>query len=115
MKFMPVRSEIAVGDAVISSGLGGIFPKGLLVGYVERLGEESQELFREVILKPGVGFPNLEEVFVLKQNPEQGHHSLSASQMCPCSDHKFSVCKREKKATGQSPVKNKLWTLFLRR
>ena len=70
LKHVALRGDISEGDVVISSGLGGIFPKGLLVGYVARLGEEKQGLFREVVLNPGVDFANLEEVFVLKQEPE---------------------------------------------
>lgn len=64
---VPVRSDIEVGDLVVSSGLGEVFPEGLYVGRVARLGEEGQELFREVILTPGVEFASLEEVFVLKK------------------------------------------------
>ena len=71
LEHVPLRAEITVGDVVVSSGLGGVFPKGLLVGYVERVGEEEQGLFREVILTTGVNFSNLEEVFVLKQDPGQ--------------------------------------------
>jgi len=73
LEHVPVRAQIAVGDVVVSSGLGGVFPKGLLVGYVESVGEEAQGLFREVVLTTGVNFSNLEEVFVLKQDP--GHRN----------------------------------------
>lgn len=66
LKNVPVRSDIEVGDLVVSSGLGEVFPKGLYIGRVAQLGEEGQGLFREVILTPGVEFSNLEEVFVLK-------------------------------------------------
>jgi rod shape-determining protein MreC len=61
-----VRSDIEIGDVVVSSGLGDVFPGGLYIGRVEFLGEAKQELFREVILTPGVNFGNLEEVFVLR-------------------------------------------------
>ncbi len=61
-----VRSDIEVGDVVVSSGLGDVFPGGLYIGRVESLGEAGQELFRQVIIAPGVNFSNLEEVFVLK-------------------------------------------------
>ncbi len=70
LKHVPVRSVIEVGDAVISSGLGQIFPKGLLVGRIVELGKEERGLFREVIIEPSVSFDNLEEVFVLL--PEAG-------------------------------------------
>lgn len=71
LKHVPVRSEVEAGDPVVSSGLGGVFPKGLLVGQVQRVGEEEQGLFREVVLTPSVDFDRLEEVFVLKETGVQ--------------------------------------------
>ncbi len=72
LKNVKVRTEVEKGDVVVSSGLGGIFPKGLLVGRVADVGKEDRGLFREVILTPGVNFLNLEEVFVLKQTSAHG-------------------------------------------
>ena len=66
LNHVPLRSDIEVGDEVVSSGLGGIFPHGLLAGRVIALGDEEAGLCREVELEPGVDFSNLEEVFVLK-------------------------------------------------
>lgn len=66
LKHVSVRSEVSEGDRIISSGLGGVFPKGLLIGMVSRVGEHDQALFREVRLIPSVDFFNLEEVFVLQ-------------------------------------------------
>ena len=66
LRHVSVRSEVSEGDRIISSGLGGIFPKGLLIGTVTRVGKHDQSLFREVQLIPSVDFFNLEEVFVLK-------------------------------------------------
>ncbi|MBK36354.1 MAG: rod shape-determining protein MreC [Gemmatimonadetes bacterium] len=66
LNHVPLRSDIEVGDEVVSSGLGGIFPHGLLAGRVIALGDEESGLFREVELEPAVDFSNLEEVFVLK-------------------------------------------------
>ncbi len=66
LRHVSVRSEVSEGDRIISSGLGGVFPRGLFIGTVTRVGEPDQALFREVQLIPGVDFFNLEEVFVLK-------------------------------------------------
>ncbi len=67
LKNVSLRGDIKVGDLIVSSGLGELFPKGLYVGQVVKLGDdETQGLFREIILAPGVNFHNLEEVFVLK-------------------------------------------------
>lgn len=73
LKDVPVRSDIAEGDLIVSSGLGEVFPKGLYIGRVAELGGEGQGLFREVILTPGVAFGSLEEVFVLKTATGAGY------------------------------------------
>lgn len=65
-----VRADIEVGDVVVSSGLGDVFPGGLYIGRVETVGEAGEGLFKEVVLAPGVNFSNLEEVFVLKVDEE---------------------------------------------
>ena len=65
LKNVSSRSEIKVGDMVVSSGVGGVFPKGLQIGTVERLEVDSTRLFRDVVIRPSVRFSHLEEVFVL--------------------------------------------------
>lgn len=70
LKNVSLRGDIKVGDLIVSSGLGELFPKGLYVGQVVKVGDEVQGLFREVILAPGVNFHNLEEVFVLKTSSQ---------------------------------------------
>lgn len=60
-----IESEIAVGDTVVSSGLGGIFPPGLLVGFVKSTKDVESTLFKEVRVEPSVDFGSLEEVFVV--------------------------------------------------
>jgi rod shape-determining protein MreC len=60
---------VAVEDLVITSGLGGGFPKGLPVGYISEVSETSGGLFKDIILRPAVDFSKLEEVLViLKEN-----------------------------------------------
>lgn len=66
LKNVSLRGDIKVGDLIVSSGLGKLFPKGLYVGQVIKVEDQTQGLFREIILAPGVNFHNLEEVSVLK-------------------------------------------------
>mgnify|MGYP000063643295 CR=1 FL=1 len=62
---------IEIGDRVVSSGLGGRFPKGLTVGYVTEVREQERDpLFKEVFLESSVDFRDLEEVFVI--DPSEG-------------------------------------------
>jgi len=62
---VPVLSKVNVGDIVISSGMGGVFPKRLKIGVISSMGREKSGLFREFEVTPGVNFFSLEEVFVL--------------------------------------------------
>jgi len=59
------REQVAPGDAVITSGTGGIFPKGLPVGRVTEVRQEKYGLFQGVDVEPAVDFSRLEEVLVL--------------------------------------------------
>jgi len=63
---LPVQGGIKVGDTVLTSGLGGVYPPGLIVGYVEEVERPEEEPFCRVRLRPAVGFSSLEELFVLK-------------------------------------------------
>ncbi|NIQ03431.1 MAG: rod shape-determining protein MreC [Nitrospinaceae bacterium] len=65
MKYVPITAEVNVGDQVLSSGLGGIYPKGLVVGTVISITKATQGLFQEIIIAPSVDFGRLEEVLVL--------------------------------------------------
>jgi len=60
------RDEINVGDMVVSSGMGGIFPPGLNVGRVNRVNYQETELSMEAELEPAIDFSRLEYVFVIK-------------------------------------------------
>jgi rod shape-determining protein MreC len=65
MDYLVSTSDVVVGDVVLTSGLGGVFPKGLLVGQVTSVDETPGELFKEVLVKPAVEFSKLEEVLIL--------------------------------------------------
>jgi rod shape-determining protein MreC len=62
--------DVAPGDTIITTGLGGIYPKGLLVGYVTKIDEGNDPLFKKTILKPSVDFEHLEELFIMQLSPE---------------------------------------------
>jgi rod shape-determining protein MreC len=66
------KYEIQEGDTVISSGLDGVFPKGLRVGQVQSITQKNSGIFQEVVVIPFVDFEKLEEVMIvlpdLKQN-----------------------------------------------
>ncbi len=58
-------SEIETGDRIVTSGLGGIFPKGLSLGTVKEINDSPNMLFKEVRVTPAVDFSKLEEVLIV--------------------------------------------------
>jgi rod shape-determining protein MreC len=65
LRYVDFHEDIRVGDTIISSGLGEVYPKGLLIGTVVSVHQKSYGLFHEVEVKPAVDLTKLEEVLVL--------------------------------------------------
>jgi len=65
LDYITKNQDIKEGDAVISSGMGGVFPKGLLVGHVSAVEKPATELFLKIRVVPYADFSKLEEVLVL--------------------------------------------------
>jgi len=62
--YVSSQEDVKKGDLVLTSGLGGIFPEGVRVGTVTRVGIAENGLMKEVSVKPSVNFRSLEEVLV---------------------------------------------------
>ena len=75
MDYMAKSSDAVVGEMVITSGLGGIFPKGLPVGKISTIKEASGEFFKEIEVTPSVDFSKLEEVLVIQTANRNGKES----------------------------------------
>jgi len=61
----PIQGSIKEGDLIISSGLGGIYPPGLVVGTVLSVERPEEEPFCRIRLQPAANFNSLEELFIL--------------------------------------------------
>ena len=64
-EFFVRESDVVVGDEVVTSGLGGIYPKGLLLGRVAELRAATGELTQIAVVRPAVDLGRLEQVFVM--------------------------------------------------
>jgi rod shape-determining protein MreC len=58
-------ADVKVGDAVVTSGLGGIFPAGILIGSVCEVSQDPASGGRTIRVQPHVGFDSLEQVYVI--------------------------------------------------
>jgi rod shape-determining protein MreC len=70
--YVSAREDVKKGDWVMTSGLGGIFPEGVRVGTVARVGIAESGLTKEISVKPAVDFRSLEDVMVYM--PEGSGH-----------------------------------------
>lgn len=58
-------AEPEVGDRVVTSGLGGVFPSGIGVGFILKIEKKPNYIFQQIEVKPAVDFGKIEEVFIM--------------------------------------------------
>jgi rod shape-determining protein MreC len=66
MKYLDLGCDVKKGDKVITSGLYGIFEKGILIGEVVSIDADSSGLYMNAVVKPEVDIRKLEEVLVVR-------------------------------------------------
>ena len=65
LKYVPKTETVNIGNVVITSGLSGLFPKGLLIGSVKNVDKTDSGLFQRIDIAPFVDFARIEEVMVM--------------------------------------------------
>lgn len=63
--YLPLDSQIKQGDVVLTSGLGGLYPKGIKIGTIIDIEEDKGKLIKNAIIEPSVDFNKLEELFIV--------------------------------------------------
>jgi len=66
MRFVEQSEEVESGDIVLTSGLGGNFPKRLVIGQVTSVQRDDVEMFQEIRVQSAVQFDRIETVLVVK-------------------------------------------------
>jgi rod shape-determining protein MreC len=64
-EFTAREGEVEVGDVIVTSGLGGVYPKGLRVGDVTQVSAPDAMMLQTAEVRPTVDFGRLEQVFVM--------------------------------------------------
>lgn len=60
-------TSVKKGETVITSGLGGVYPRGILIGYVSKVSQKPYSLYKEIRVRPAVNFSRLEEVLIVTE------------------------------------------------
>jgi rod shape-determining protein MreC len=66
---VPLRADVARGDTIVSSGYGGIFPYGLMLGVVDQVGVDKRKLVLDVSVSPALDFNRINQVLVIRGGP----------------------------------------------
>lgn len=73
---IPQGETVSVGDTVFTSGLGGNFPRQILIGQITDVTRKDYEMYQEATVQPTVDFQHLEAVLVITDfaaiEPEEG-------------------------------------------
>ena len=70
--YLPSGYDLVPGDNILTSGIGGIFPKGIAIGTVtevSRANEDTED--RNAIIQPAVDFLRLEEVMIVNMEEQE--------------------------------------------
>lgn len=66
LSYLPENSELVAGDEILTSGKGGVYPSGLVVGSVEEVHTDVSGMSRYAVVKPATDLNDLQQVFVIK-------------------------------------------------
>lgn len=67
LDYILTKAQVRVGDAVVTSGLGGIFSPGIVAGYISSIEKNQNYIFQQIKVDPAVDFGKLEELFLIKK------------------------------------------------
>lgn len=73
LDYIPPDADISIGDTIETSGIGGIFPKGIVIGKIKKVMQVNSETTKYAVIEPAVDFKRLEEVFILKDKAKDGN------------------------------------------
>lgn len=80
---IPKTADVDEGDVIVTSGFGGVYPKGLMVGTVSEMRNDEGGLLKIAILEPAVDFQRLEDVMVITASREAPPAPLKTPPQTP--------------------------------
>lgn len=64
LQYVLKNADVAVGDHIVTAGIGGVFPAGIPLGIVAKIYKKQRGMFQEIEVEPSVDFQRLEFVFI---------------------------------------------------
>ena len=85
---IPRTADVVEGDIIVTSGFGGVYPKGLLIGTVSEIRNDDGGLLKYAVLEPAVDFQKLEDVAVIVASREAPPAPLTPPPQTPGTEAK---------------------------
>ena len=70
MQYVPRSDLMRTGDLAITSGIGGVFPSGIVVGRVLQVRQKDVDVFQEALVEPAVDVRSLERLYIVQRQAE---------------------------------------------
>ena len=80
---IPKTSDVVEGDVIVTSGFGGAYPKGIVVGLVSSIENDTGGLLKICQLEPAVDFRTLEDVMIITASREAAPPPLQPPAQTP--------------------------------
>jgi rod shape-determining protein MreC len=65
LSYINNNANVVIGDSVVTSGRGGIYPSGLVIGYVDSIGENPSGLDYYAVVSPAADFDSITHLYVI--------------------------------------------------
>jgi rod shape-determining protein MreC len=80
LQYVPRTDTLRTDGLLITSGIGGTFPSGIVLGRILQIRQKDVEVFQEALIEPSADLRNLERIYVLLRSTD---HGGSATEMSP--------------------------------
>ena len=67
LTYLPENTELMAGDQVLTSGMGGVYPSGLVVGHIEEVHTDESGMEQYAVLVPEADLAGVKQVFVITE------------------------------------------------
>ena len=97
---IPKTSDVVEGDVIVTSGFGGAYPKGIVVGLVSSIENDTGGLLKICQLEPAVDFRTLEDVMIITASREAAPPPLQPPAQTPGTETDPKAQAAQQQAAG---------------
>ena len=105
LEYVSVDSDVKVGDIIVTSGIGGVFPKGLPLGTVSSVEKSANDVYYTIVVRAQTTAENNEEVLVITSLTDEQSASdedVSTANSTPQGTSRDAVTKTKDESSDDS-------------